>query len=631
MADDAPLEDLFNRWRRLHDQGQETPPEQLCDRPELVMSLRARIDAYLSSGQPRAEPPTAVLTRPESPGVSTPFDVTTSVPRVFAGYPVERVLGRGGMGVIYQVRHPQLGLSVALKTMRGEIESVEGVQRFLREARAVALLNHPNIVRLFDVDHAEGSYYYTMALVPGGSLKDHRQELAVDPRRVAALMEKVARGVQHAHEHGILHRDLKPGNILLDAEGEPLVSDFGLAKFLNVSDELTTTGNMLGTLPYMAPELLGGQDRKARPANDVWALGVILYELLTGRRPFVGEESVELIQRIVTTEPARLRVLNPQLDRGLETIVLKCLEKSPSRRYASAGAVADDLGRWLRGEPLSARPPAWPRRVAAWFKRHPWRNAAVLGGIIAIALIPALLWLADPERPLRAIERDLAAGNEITLVDDHGNLRWYRWRTGEDPAKFVPGKDGACVLTSNTFALVELLPKAPAHGYRLEAWVSQEEGFEAGAVGLYFSHSEKPDGSGKHYFAALNFVERGSLAGWATFNLFGFWDPTLGPVANNRPSLGKSVQFQIKQGEPRHLVVEVRPPRVRTLFNNTEAADVTFDELNARAANLAKSRTKNGEPIVSVPPEFRADQGLGLFVFVGSAKFRSVTIRPLSP
>jgi serine/threonine-protein kinase len=275
--------------------------------------------------------------------------------KTFGRYERLEEMPRSGMGVVYKARDPVLKIDVALKTMQaapGE-ERPELAERFDREAQALALLDHPHIVRIYDTGRHGGQAYFTMGFMTGGSL-DRRLDRFRDPRAAAALVEKVARAMHYVHERGILHRDLKPGNILLDERGEPRVTDFGLAKFRDSELELTRPGAVLGTLPYMAPEQASGQLDRIGPATDIWALGVILYELLTGRRPFEGKMREAVASLICTAEPPKPRGLRPGLDRALETVALKCLEKRPEDRYRSAGELADDLGLWLSGESIRA-------------------------------------------------------------------------------------------------------------------------------------------------------------------------------------------------------------------------------------------------------------------------------------
>src|SRR5262249_20416100 len=241
----------------------------------------------------------------------------------FGKYDLLEQLAVGGMGVVYKARDTVLGREVALKTIRsGLLAQPEGVERFYHEARAAAHLHHANIVPIYDIALEEGQHYFTMALVPGGSLTHHLEGLRRDPRAAVALVEKVCRAVQHAHEQGILHRDLKPGNILIDEHGEPVVSDFGLAKFLHGDVKMTQAGQRLGTPSYMAPEQALGEVDKVSARTDVWALGVLLYEILTGRKPFERKSSHELSQLICGSDPPRPRRLKPGLSRDLETIIL---------------------------------------------------------------------------------------------------------------------------------------------------------------------------------------------------------------------------------------------------------------------------------------------------------------------
>jgi hypothetical protein len=311
------------------------------------------------------------------------------------GYEVLAELGRGGMGVVYQARQTGLGRLVALKTVRaGARASPEELARFQREAEAVARLRHPHIVQVFDVGAAGGRPYLVLEYVEGGNLARRLAGTPLSARAAAELAQTLARAVEHAHGQHILHRDLKPANVLLTADGVAKVTDFGLAKLLPGAGEdaraegQTQSGAVLGTPSYMAPEQAGGRSKEVGPAADVYALGAILYELLTGRPPFKAETPLETLQQVLTEEPVPVRRLQPKVPRDLETICLKCLEKEPARRYPSALALAEDLQRFLGGEPIRARPSTLWEKARKWARRKP--AAATLVGVSGLALLALL-------------------------------------------------------------------------------------------------------------------------------------------------------------------------------------------------------------------------------------------------
>jgi serine/threonine-protein kinase len=631
MNEIAQLDALLRRWQDLQQQGQPTPPEQLCaDYPDLLPRLKQQIAALPSTagpGQADSDQVSVDTTRPEARAGATPADFLLPTPQTFAGYAIVGMLGQGGMGVVYQARHPTLGIDVALKTMRFDAADTGLAERFVREAQAVVRLNHPHIVRLFEAGCEQGVHFYTMALVGGGTLHRRRKEFQGDARRVVALVEKVARGVGHAHEKGIVHRDLKPSNILLDDQGEPLVSDFGLAKFVERDSDLTASGVVLGTAAYMAPEQASGDNSRVCPASDVWALGVMLYELLTGAKPFTTAPSTQAAADSSAAEPARPSSLNRRLDRALETVILKCLEKDPARRFRSATELADDLGRWLRGERILSRPVPWHVRAGRALRRRPLVTAAVVLAAVGLAAWFAWQWYADPERPLREAQRRFQGGRPVTLVDDSGRVPWQRWVVGGADAQLVPGKGDACFVGCASFALLELFPPPAVNAYRFEAQVRQDDVFEGGTVGLYFCHSEVPEGSGKHYFAALDFAERGVLKGQGNFHLFGHWDPQVGRPWNPRTTVGKTVPLKPGQSPWRHLVVEVRPANVRLFVDEMLHGEYTFKHLQTYQMDLLPISAPGTGPLPG--PEFGPQQGLGLFVLRGQASFRSVTLSPL--
>jgi tRNA A-37 threonylcarbamoyl transferase component Bud32 len=299
-----------------------------------------------------------------------------------AGYEILSELGRGGMGVVYKARHLKLDRVVALKMiLAGAHAGAQELARFRTEAEAVARLHHPNIVQIYEIGEEGGKPFLSLEYVEGGSLERKLNGTPLPPRAAAELVEKLARAVAAAHERGVIHRDLKPGNVLLAADGTPKVTDFGLAKKLDDLAGATQSGAILGTPSYMAPEQAGGRSKEIGPAADVYALGAILYECLTGRPPFKAATALETILEVLEREPVAPRLLSPVVPRDLETICLKCLEKLSARRYADAAALADDLGHWLRDEPIAARRPAWGERAGRWVRKQ--RRSAVLATVAA--------------------------------------------------------------------------------------------------------------------------------------------------------------------------------------------------------------------------------------------------------
>src|SRR5438132_2046584 len=320
-------------------------------------------------------------------------------PIEFGDYELLEEIGRGSQGVVYRVRQKSLNRIVALKVIAlGHWATEPHVKRFRREAEAAARLNHHGIVPIYEVGERDGACYFSMGLVEGGQLdamlesgrcgdtdssRGEREPMRI--RSAVELIVKLARTVQYAHEHNILHRDIKPGNILLDAKGEPHLTDFGLARLVEAESTVTGTLEVLGTPSYMAPEQAAGETTKVSKATDVYGLGAVLYQLLTRRPPFAGGTTYDTIKLLLETEPKQPRQLNPKVDRELSTICLKCLEKDPQRRYSSAVAFAEDLEHWLKHEPVQARRTGIFTRGRKWARRNP-STAVLVTLLIALAI-----------------------------------------------------------------------------------------------------------------------------------------------------------------------------------------------------------------------------------------------------
>ena len=420
MAVDSRVLELLDE---LGDSG--CTPEEVCAAcPELLPEVRRRwlqmcaVNAHLqvlfpapgSDAGPAAD-------------TSNPWHTGAELPQI-PGYEVEALLGRGGMGLVYKARHQRLNRFVALKMLiTGAYAAPHERARFQREAEAVASLRHAHIVQVHDVGDHEGWPYFTMELLEGGTLA---QAGTPQPaRQAAALVATLAEAMQVAHRGGIVHRDLKPANILFTAEGTPKVADFGLARHFDGEPAFTLSGTRLGTPSYMAPEQVIGKAGTIGPAVDIYALGALLYKLITGRPPFRGETAAETERQVLDLEPVSPSRLNPRVPRDLETICLKCLSKEPGRRYASAAALAEDLRRFGESRPILARPVGWAERSWRWARRNP-TGAALAAALFALVTLAVSggLWLGrqGAEQRGRAREAVDAALAQVPALRRDG--RW---------------------------------------------------------------------------------------------------------------------------------------------------------------------------------------------------------------
>ncbi len=391
----------------------EYPATMELPAPPAAGRLDVTLDAATLTMPPAGPSDLATATHsPDLPGSGPTSARRMPLPSI-PGYDLLGVLGRGGMGVVYKARQVKANRLVALKMILSAAHATDADrERFRVEAESVARLDHPNVVKVFDVGDHDGLPYFALELCPGGSLADQLKENPLPAGDAAATVERVSRGVQAAHEAGIVHRDLKPANVLLAADGTPKVTDFGLAKRLDDDAGLTRTGAVMGTPSFMAPEQAAGDNRAVGPAADVYALGAILYDCLTGRPPFKGLGVVDTLQMVRTKEPISPRLLNPSVPTDLETICLKCLRKEPTQRYLRAADLADDLERFRTGRPIRARPVGRVESAVKFARRHPLPVglAAIAFLLLTVGLtVSTVLYLRAEEERVRADGETLAA------------------------------------------------------------------------------------------------------------------------------------------------------------------------------------------------------------------------------
>jgi hypothetical protein len=400
---DSALDLMYGEFLLRERHGEQPTADEYRRRfPAYADTLRAQIDLHraLATG-PDGDPEPPEAAEAETLSTTAPPSGERMAPNL-PGYEILEELGRGGMGVVYKARQRALDRVVALKMiLAGRLASAADVQRFRTEAEAAARLDHPNIVPIYEIGDFEGQPYFCMKYVEGVSLTEQLTRLKQDARAAAQLVATVAHAVHHAHQRGVIHRDLKPANILVDAEGQPHVTDFGLAKRTDGDSGLTQSGAIVGTPSYMAPEQAAGR-KGVTTAADVYALGAILYEALTGRPPFRATTPLDTLLQVLEQEPERPRAVNPHVERDLELICLKCLAKDPSHRYGSADALAADLEHYRAGEPVSLRASALATQVRWWLRQNLRTAGRALGlGLMCGVLLGGLCWLST--------NRDVAA------------------------------------------------------------------------------------------------------------------------------------------------------------------------------------------------------------------------------
>lgn len=553
----------------------------------------------------------------------------------------------GGMGLVFKVRDTVLGRIVALKTMKSALlAQPPEVERFLREARAVAQLEHPNIIKLHEYGEHRGEPYFTMEYLEGGSLTSRLAEYTKkDPCALAALMEKVARAVGFAHSKDVIHRDLKPGNILLDQAGEPRVSDFGLAKFLKEGDDITRADQVLGTWYYMSPEQTTGNRDTLSPASDVWSLGVIFYELLTGKKPFNGDTKEKISKEICKKEPVPPSRYRKDFDRKLEHIVAHCLTKDTDQRYRDATELAEALNRWLHGRAVA--PPARSPFVPS---RKKWKTRALalalLFSTLVLVLLPRLrVRDADPverDKLLELTER-LEKGEEVDLLGDDGRPIYSLDLGDVTRTKVtVSPKDGYEVLTNSLF-MRELFPAHKYDSYRLSAEIQHYASFPLGMAGLFFGyHEQSPLGVKVNLFLAtgvndfndeitprISFLHASTSYAWDEIGTHKFQDVWL-PINDDKARAW------------RLLVVEARKDSFEVSLDGNKFGSNSFENVNKlalsslkrnidlEARDAAQGKLRHHPKLIDLQgfvPQFSARCPLGLYLVRGSAVFRRVRLQ----
>jgi len=571
--------------------------------------------------------------------------------RRLGNYDLIEELGRGGMGVVFKAVQRRADRLVAVKLILGGAASgAEDRERFESEVQALARLKHPNIVPVFEVGDVEDCPYYSMEYMPGGTLSQLAKDGPLPPEKAAAIVETLAGAVEAAHQVGVLHRDIKPGNVLLDAEGTPKLTDFGLAKRLDRDDGLTHTGSVLGTPGYMPPEQARGE-RYLTPAADVYSLGATLFALLAGRPPFAGKDFHDTLQKVLQDDAPRLRGKRPDVSRDLEAVCLKCLEKDSHRRYATAQALADDLARWREGASTIARPQSLARRALRQALRR-WRPAALAGTLIGgtlLAVALAALLVVYYRDPVRTQHADLLRGETLTLIKAAGPPKWQRWAAGTGSVSDAAASGPFQVFSAGS-GLLELVPTVPRNHFRITAEFKHEEAVDAtSCVGIYVARSE-----------AENIED--SVAARAVLVFFRDRPGTqksvfsIGDILDVQDSLllstpahpflvqgSPQASLAVKEPKPsvqrpwRRVIAEVGPAGIRVQF---------FSDLNGPPRDAAtkpiqlnrfwqqnpayREWLKTNHPeVTSARLEYAPHGGCGIFVRNAKAMFRNVVVEPL--
>lgn len=585
-------------------------------------------------------------------------------------YRLVELIGEGGMGSVYRAETLLFDRPVALKTVKDRFgQTGNRIARFRSEGAALARLAHPNIVRLFHFDEHDGWPFYTMELVEGGSLAARVRNAPLDFVQSARLASTIARALDYAHGQNVIHRDLKPQNVLLDRIGNPKVTDFGLARLLDADDSFTATGTVLGTPSYMAPEQTGDRSAEIGTRTDVYALGAILYTCLTQVPPFQDPDPLTTLAKVRTEEVVRPSVLRKGIPADLEAVCLKCLEKKPSNRYASAAELGDDLERWLAGEPTRARPASFARRGHRWLRRRigSVATAVTVGTLVAVAALGWSSRSAVPEsarlpqergddRTLVELRSDFAdPSRPITLVAEAGCPVWYRPIIGGDSAKLRVSDDGCFTVSTAGEVVLELLPDSDTDRYRIRAQVRHERAEHHGFAGIYAARRPYSLGENTvHTFCELAYndvkrpgpapihinVQRGTAQSTREvvsdgtphlfFRLLG--EPGRLPHVRTRCDWnGKAFPPSGEEsGTWRDLELEVSPERAFGTWSGQPPIAASATDIARQlfwcTINLRKNPATQHPSLDGFEPKYAPRGGLGLCVSHGSASFRRVEL-----
>jgi serine/threonine protein kinase len=587
---------------------------------------------------------------------------------VIPGYRVVGRLGEGGMGEVYEVVDEKVAVRLALKMVRPDRVGADFLARFHQEIRAMMLLDHPNIARIYGHGEVDDIPFFTMEFFSGGDLAARRDEFGADARKAVEVTAKVAAAVQYLHEQGKVHRDLKLLNILLDESGEPHLSDFGLVKECaalapvdgpSAREEarrgpgpaapdaetkpgsaaptgdaaLTRPGDVMGTYAYMSPEQTRGGAGAVGLHSDVWALGVILYELLAGRKPFVAADTVELVRQINEVSPPPPSSFRERPEPELDAIVLKCLAKDAAARYESVDAFAAAIRGWLTKK---ARPKRW-----RWLDWGLAGAAVVCLALLAMALVPRPKPQPPqqtPEQWLEEAQKKLADGQEVEWVGEGGRPRWFKIRAGQEAAFVRPLEgDNTFTVDTNSIALIELCPAPKCDRYSVEAEVRQNNSDKLNSrVGLYFMHQARGADQRGHSFAHWFFTEDLKPGAWlkapppdrragrAEFLVTVFRAEPNQAYAPQTAGGVKTAEFTEPKAKERfgwrNLGIDVGPTGVTLRFDGQIITTVK----PARLTQFAQSFDLPGGEAVSLDPR----GGVGFYVSASSASFRNVVVRP---
>jgi eukaryotic-like serine/threonine-protein kinase len=607
----------------------------------------------------------SIATRDWSDSHPRPSDgpFLTGLPVLFGNYELQEELGRGGMGVVFRAVQAVARREVAVKVLLGGTagDALHG-GRFAAEVSALANLRHPNIVAVFEVGEVGGSAFFSMEYAPNGTLAGRLQHGPMPFIEAAVLVGKLAEATEAAHRLGVLHRDIKPVNVLIGADGEPKLSDFGLAKWVNRDEGLTASGAVMGTPSYMPPE----QARDATdvgPAADVYTLGATLYECLTGRPPFLSNDAYSVIHLVLSAEPDTPRSIRPDVPPELEAIALKCLAKKPAQRYGSAQELADDLKRWRSGESTVARPLQRWQRVWRRIKRNwkPLTAAVVLIGAVGITLAafprgdksPRPAKVAEPDPPVVEIEGALKRGETVALIGAAGRPKYLRWAVGVgETSEAQP--DHPFLVMSRATGMLELTPDSHNDRFRLTAEFKQDESLTIhSSAGIYFSHKVGPAGSrGSAERVVLIRFEDDMINNLPRNDQFGnpltLNDVLIARTENAPFRLHSSTieTYWVKEVKPvgstrpwRKLVVEVTPDTIQAHWRNPDgsmqpirAEPIRSEELHQNVPNIhlpELAKTYPGIEFAGLDHSPRG--GVGLYIRDARVFFKNVILEPRAP